>query len=246
MSFQCLSHHHIADGIQIGTLSAFTDYVWAAIALDRVLMHWRNRHSHSHIDGPAILYPVRANKSRDRMTHHQMAEWGTSLPPGALMLLPPGTDPKWLALGAWPPGTRSEDQAKHSTWHTPIPSHPYEVWVFFFLLSMPLLHYQPAVSVSVSTTLALTTPSILSPSPSVLSVSIYSTVIPSTVPAHIHVHPPPPPPPASLLPEPIPQVLAQASVTGSNRLGQLNPPLSSSSTFHVLCLCVPACLGYIG
>ncbi len=99
-----------------------------AIAINRVLIHWRDTHTHTHTYThwwPAILCPVRANKSRDRVTHHQMAECGTSPPPGALMLLPPGIDPNDTALEPCHPGftVRTRQNTAHSKPH-PIPTNP--------------------------------------------------------------------------------------------------------------------------
>lgn len=122
------------------------------------------------------------------------------------MLLPPGTDPSDTPLEPGHPAYTARNRAKHSTYTSP--TEPQPAWIFSLFFALLLLHNQPSASVlQVFAALPIIFLSVLS--------------IPSTVPAHTSTS------------RPTPQVLAQASVTGSNRLGQLKPASPPHS-----CLCL--------
>lgn len=97
----------------------------------------------------------------------------------------------------WGPAARFPQRGPDVTQHIHVANT-----IFSLFLSLLLLLKQPSVSVLQVFAVFIIFLSVLS----------IPSFIPSTVPTHTSTSPP------------TPQVLAQASVTGSNRLGQLKPP----------------------
>lgn len=188
-------------------------YKWGANALQG--------HTHTHTSMACKLVPSQSKQS-DSSPDGWVWHISATRSPYAFTTW---NQPKWFGLGAAShPGyiVRTGQNMAQNTPHPPIPFYVAWIHFLFFIPALPM-RCLPLAGFVDSRILFL----------SILSISLFSSAIPSTVPPHTDGRPPP-----------TPQALAQASVTGGNRLGQLKPP-SSASFSSMFCLWIPACLGSI-